>query len=287
MTIDLDDIIDAIQNGNRSREYYLNTKTGDIILRDEAFPVYELRDIDDELDKYYDNILLLPTSRDAGEVRMMRQFTRELPEGQAKEALNTALNGGAGLFKRFRTVLGNYSLLDNWYEFEDDAYTQFAREWCEENEVAFEEVPKIVYRHATRSDVDMLVELKKKQLGLEDDSLDFELNRYFSNQIRHGGIYAIFAWWKTKIVATGAIAWVFTPPTPELPDGRSGYVCNFWCEEEMKGNGYEEEILNRLLAESRRRKLPIVRSFDLPAELVEKAGFKPEEGVYLTTLKLK
>lgn len=287
MVIDLDEIIDAIQGGSNRVEYYLNTRTGEIILRDDSFPLRELNDIDDELDKNYDCTLLIPTARDAGEVGMMRRFVNDLPDGSAKDALNTAMAGGPGLFKRFRSVLNNVGLADAWYEYQDDQFVQFARQWCQDNEIAFEEVPKIVYRHATRRDVDLMVELRRKQLGIEDDSLDFELNRYFAAQIRNGALYQVFAWWKNKVVATGAIAWVFTPPTPELPDGRSGYLCNFWVDEAMKDAGYDQEILRRLLDEAKRRRLPVVRSYNLPEQLVAKAGFKPEEDVRKAVLSLK
>ncbi|MGM9960958.1 MAG: UPF0158 family protein [Allobaculum sp.] len=287
MIIDLDDIIDAIQGGNNRIEYYLNVHNGEIIMRDDTLPTRELMEIDDEIDKYYDSLILIPTAYDANEVGMMRRFTNDLPDGQAKDALNTALNSGKGLYRRFKTVLQNYNLENNWYEFEDDEYVAFARDWCQANEVEFEEVPKIVYRHATRRDVDLLVKLKKKELGIEDESLDFELNRYFAAQIRNGGLYQIIAWWKNKVAATGAIAWVFTPPTPELPDGRTGYLCNFWIEDDLKNQGYEKEIINRLKEEAVRRKLPVIRTYGMPSELVEESGFVKEDDVFKTTLKLK
>lgn len=287
MIIDLDDIIDAIQGGNNRIEYYLNVHNGEIIMRDDTLPTRELMEIDDEIDKYYDSLILIPTAYDANEVGMMRRFTNDLPDGQAKDALNTALNSGKGLYRRFKTVLQNYNLENNWYEFEDDEYVVFARDWCQANEVEFEEVPKIVYRHATRRDVDLLVKLKKKELGIEDESLDFELNRYFAAQIRNGGLYQIIAWWKNKVAATGAIAWVFTPPTPELPDGRTGYLCNFWIEDDLKNQGYEKEIINRLKEEAVRRKLPVIRTYGMPSELVEESGFVKEDDVFKTTLKLK
>lgn len=287
MIIDLDEIIDAIQGGSNRVEYYLNTRTGEIIMRDDSLPIRELNEIDDEIDKAYDSLILMPTSRDAGEVRMMRQFTWDLPDGQAKEALLAALNSGKGLYRRFKNVLQNYSLDKQWYEYEDDQYVAFARDWCEANEISFEEVPKIVYRHATKRDVDLLISLKKKELGIEDDSLDFELERYFNAQIRNGALYQIIAWWKNKVAATGAIAWVFTPPAPQLPVGRSGYLCNFWIEEELKNHGYEKEILERLIEEARRRKLPVIRSYGMSEELVSACGFEKEDDVFRTVLKLK
>ncbi len=287
MIIDLDEIIDAIQGGSNQIEYYLNTRTGEILMRDENLPMRELMEIDDEIDKYYDSLILIPTSRDAGDIRMMRTFTRDLPDGAAKDALNTALSGGKGLFKRFKNALAGYNLLNNWYEYEDDQYVQFAKEWCEANEISFEEVPKIVYRHAVKRDVQQLVDLRKKQLGIEDDSLDFELDRYFAAQLRNGSLYQIFAWWKNKIVATGAIAWVFTPPTPELPDGRTGYLCNFWIDESMKDQDYLHEILERLIEEAKRRKLPVIYSFGLDEKILHKEGFEPAQDVRKAVLKLK
>lgn len=287
MIIDLDEIIDAIQGGSNRVEYYLNTRTGEIIMRDDSLPTRELNEIDDEIDKAYDSLILMPTSRDAGEVRMMRQFTWDLPDGQAKEALLAALNSGKGLYRRFKTVLQNYGLDKQWYEYEDDQYVAFARDWCEANEINFEEVPKIVYRHATKRDVDLLVKLKKQELGVEDDTMDFELERYFNAQIRNGALYQIIAWWKNKVAATGAIAWVFTPPTQQLPDGRTGYLCNFWIEEDLKEHGYEKEIVERLMEEARRRKLPVIRAYGMNEDLVTSCSFEKEDDVFKTVLKLK
>ena len=287
MVIDLDDIVDAIQGGSNSVEYYLNTRSGEIIMRDEHLSTRELMEIDDEIDKQYEDLILIPDSRDAGDIRMMREYSWTLPDGAAKDALTTALSGGKGIFKRFKNAVSQYGLLNEWYEYEDDRYMQFAKDWCQANEVAFEEVPKIVYRRAVRNDIPKLVELRKKELGVEDDSLDFELERYFAAQMRSGALHQIFAWWKNRIVATGGIAWIFTPPTVEQTDGRIGYLCDFWCDEELKGNGYEKEILTRLLEEAKRRKLPEVYAAGLPGELLEKEGFKAVDGIYKNVLKLK
>lgn len=285
MTIDLDEIIDAIQGGGRGVSYFLNTSTGDIIMRDEKFPYRELNDIDDELDKEWGSILELPTQRDANEIRMMRDFVYQLPQGQAKDALNVALQG-QGIFRRFKDVCKNYDLLNDWYEFEDMRYEEFASNWCKENEVQFTVIPKIVYRHATRRDLDLLIELKKKELGVEDDSMNFELEKYFTNHLRSNNLYQIVAWWKTKVVATGAISWYYLPPTVEQPNGRMGQLVNFWVEEEMKDKGYEKEILNRLMQEAARRKTPDLLAVDQNAELVENAGFKKMDNVWFKKIKL-
>lgn len=287
MVIDLDDIIDAIQGGSRDVEYYLNTRTGDILMRSEKLSTYELMEIDEEIDKEFEDLILIPNSRDAGDIRMMREFSWTLPEGKTKDDLTTALSTNKGIFKRFKNAVAQHGLLDEWYEYEDDRYMSFAKDWCEANEIAFQEVPKIVYRRAVRGDIAKMVELRKKQLGITDDSLDFELERYFAAQMRNGALHQIFAWWKNRIVATGAIAWVFTPPTEELHDGRIGYFCNFYCEEELKGQGYEKEIISRLIEEAKRRKLPVIYADQPEQALLEQSGFKPVDGISRTVLHLK
>lgn len=285
MQIDLDEIIDAIQGGNRDTQYYLNTRTGDIIMRSEKFPFRELKEIDDELDKEWDNILELPSQRDANEMRMMRSFVNQLPNGQAKEALEVSLQG-QGVFRRFKDVAKSFNLLNDWYEFEDNRYEDFASQWCKDNEVEFTVVPKIVYRHASRRDIDQLIQLKKKELNIEGDEIDFELERYFSTQLRLNNLYQVVAWWKSKVVATGAVAWYYLPPTVENPTGRMGQLVNFWTDEDVKDKGYEKEILKRLQQEAARRKTPYMIAMDLDEELLKSQGFKQREDVFTKIIKL-
>lgn len=287
MTLDLDDLIDAMMAGERGSEYYLDTRSGEIILRSEQnMSARELNEVDDLLDEAWDHILEIPDQREVGGLSINRKFIWDLPEGKAKEALNTALSG-KGAYRRFKDAARNYGLLDRWYEFEDDYYTQFARNWCQENEVAFAEIPKIVYRHATRRDMPVMIELKKKELGVTDDSLDFELERYFSNQLRMNNLYQIFAWWKMKIVATGAVVWNFYPPTAEVPNGRKGLLINFWCEEEMKDRGYQEEIVKRLVEETKARGISVIMAEGMDEKILEQAGFEKNENAWRKVINLK
>ncbi|MEY8381075.1 UPF0158 family protein [Ileibacterium valens] len=286
MTLDLDDLIDAMMNSQQGVDYYLNTKTGEIIMRSEYLPISELNDIENELDENWDFILEIPDQREVGGLSINRKFIWNLPDGKAKDALNTALNG-KGAYRRFKDAAKNYGLLDRWFEFEDDYYTEYARNWCKDNEVAFTEVPKIVYRHATRRDLKTLIDLKKKELGIQEDSLDFELERYFSNQMRMGNLYQIFAWWKMKIVATGAVVWNFYPPTLEQPNGRKGLLVNFWCEEEMKDKGYLEEITKRLIEETKARNISEIVAQSNQNELLEKCGFEKLDNSWVRKIRLK
>lgn len=64
MTLDLDDLIDAMMNSQQGVDYYLNTKTGEIIMRSEYLPISELNDIENELDENWDFILEIPDQRE-------------------------------------------------------------------------------------------------------------------------------------------------------------------------------------------------------------------------------
>lgn len=284
MTIDLDEIIDAIQASDRDTTHYLNTRNGDIIIRSESFSDQELNEIDDELDDNWEYILELPTQRDADEFGMMRDYIWELPQSQAKDALKASIKG-QGAFKRFRDVCKNYGLLDEWLEYKDDQYVEFAKDWCQANEIGFDEKPRVTYRHATRQDMETLIELKNKELGLDDDSLNFEIERWFAAQFKTNSLYQIIAWWKTEIIATGAINWTFQAPTPECPNGRVGTIVNFWCDPKYADLGYQKEILDRLLKETSRRRIYQVSVTGDNKELYEGAGFKQVDNVYKQTVE--
>lgn len=278
---DLDEIVASIQDGDNHTSYFINTRTNEIIIRSDRFPLWEQREIDDMLDKDYDSIVKLPAQRDAKEFNMMRNFIYQLPGGPAKEALLTAIKG-QGAFRRFREAARNFDLLDDWYDFRDGAYSDFARDWLLENEIEFVEIPKIYYRHAGRNDASLLVSLRKKALGIEEDDyvLDLELDRYYSHQLRVNGLYQVLAWCKREVVASGGIAFFFIPPTLENPKGRCSWIVDFWCKDEFKEMGCEQEILKRLVAESERRNIYWINAQNVPAELLADSGFNPVSDHY-------
>ena len=46
---------------------------------------------------------------------------------------------GKGAFKKFNAALLRYDLLKNWYSFRDNKYKNIAKDWCNKNNIKYEE----------------------------------------------------------------------------------------------------------------------------------------------------
>ena len=99
--------------------------------------VSEYRDQDDiDLEKYDGRIIPLPTSYDINNYRFMEDFIEEKVTGEPHDWLVNAIKG-KGAFRRFRETCKRFGLLNDWYKYEDDRYTDIAVFWCEENGLVY------------------------------------------------------------------------------------------------------------------------------------------------------
>lgn len=308
LIIDLKEIADCIEMSNLG-DNYLNTRTGEIVyLPSDDGMMDDYRDAEDELDEHWEDYVQLPTQYDVDSFGIMRDFIYNLPQGQAREALYTAIKG-RGAFRRFKDVCYNFGLEQEWYAYKDERYLEFAKEWCKENNLSFSDSIHLTYTRLGRNDMDLLIAMKKKELDMDadDESIDFELERYFAAQLKQNNLYQVAAMTKAGPVATGAIQWIFQPPTPENTNGRLGMLVNFWIDEQKAKelpaqsltlqdqqmiSAYQsplasgqplsnahvicQEILIRLLAEAKRRnqtELEAVSQDELLQDVLLKSGF--------------
>ena len=79
----------------------------------------------------------LPSKFDLNEYRIMESFIIEVPSEKQKEVLLNAIKG-KGAFAKFRKYVEQFNLLEKWYEYDNNALTEFAKNWCRENEIEFE-----------------------------------------------------------------------------------------------------------------------------------------------------
>ena len=81
--------------------------------------------------------LKLPTKFDVHEWSIMRDFADSLASEKIGEELLNALHG-AGAFRYFKDTLRRRRMEPAWFAFRDEALTQIARDWCEENQIAWQ-----------------------------------------------------------------------------------------------------------------------------------------------------
>ena len=82
------------------------------------------------------NYVKLPDQFDIHEYKMMESFINTISDPRKSNKLYHAISG-RGVFLRFKDTASDLELLDDWYGYRDQAYLEVAREWCEDNGIAY------------------------------------------------------------------------------------------------------------------------------------------------------
>jgi len=131
--LDLNSVADEFDMISEEHRLFYNIETGDFEFYID--PIYS--GIEDDAEKFEDDCwIACPTQRDLGEYNIMVDFTETITDPRANELLSVALEG-KGAFRRFKDTLHRVGLTDEWYAFKHKAYVALAREWCEENDIAY------------------------------------------------------------------------------------------------------------------------------------------------------
>ena len=84
-----------------------------------------------------DDYIPLPSKFDFHEYRVMEEFIRSLPIEEQRDELLSLIKG-KGAFARFKQGLERFLLLDEWYQYRDQALAELAEEWCRDNDIEFQ-----------------------------------------------------------------------------------------------------------------------------------------------------
>ena len=131
--VKLNDIIDALEFVNMGIDSYayFNPKENEIFYVDEYNTFEEPEDLIEES-------ISLPTKFQIDEYSMMEEFIETIDDVKLYNQLCIAING-SGAFRRFKDTCINYEIIEDWYKFRDQKYKELAINWCEENNIKYEE----------------------------------------------------------------------------------------------------------------------------------------------------
>jgi len=151
MRVKLDDVIEALDSATEELTYYLDKRTGEIILlTSEDIQAAE----DDELISEYsdwqrDSILKarevlgeseqfipLPDQFEIHEYKIMEDFCRDFEDQQVGNELLRLIKG-SGAFRRFKNAINEMGVDKAWYAFKQRELEKIAIEWLEENEIPY------------------------------------------------------------------------------------------------------------------------------------------------------
>jgi hypothetical protein len=151
--VNLSDIIDGMESQSDENSSYLDKETGEVVLVSEydmqtaeddepleEYPEWEqeqiavAREIIDETGRY----LELPTKFDINEYEIMERFCLSLEDPRMRELLSAKIKG-SGAFRRFKDALYQNGIEHDWFTYRNKAYREIAIEWCQENDIEFDE----------------------------------------------------------------------------------------------------------------------------------------------------
>ena len=133
--IKLEEVINALESTDDINDYYYNPENNEIFMSN----IGEYTNLnEDELDELFENSIMLPTRYDIDEYSMMEDFIETIEDEKLYNQLYIAING-PGAFRRFKDTCINFDIIENWYSFRDKKYKEIATEWCQENNIDYEE----------------------------------------------------------------------------------------------------------------------------------------------------
>ena len=150
--VKLSDVVAQMDVPNDEWTVYLNKRTGDIVIvapEDE-----ELAEDEFELDENAadwevqqrrqirkavasDDYMALPDKFEIHECSIMERFARTRDDPTERDLLERAVHG-RGAFSRFKRVLDDFGIREDWYSFPQLAFEEIAVSWLEENEIAYD-----------------------------------------------------------------------------------------------------------------------------------------------------
>lgn len=110
------------------------------------------------------------------------------------------------------------------------------------------------YRKANIDDMDILIELRKKQLvdeGIEPNvDIDSELYIFFKNKLSDNSLIQWLVEENGEVIACGAIIFYDFPPSYTNKSGRKAYITNMYTKENYRGQGIATSLLSKLVEEA-------------------------------------
>jgi hypothetical protein len=151
--VKLTDIIGGLETQSDESSSYLNKKTSEVVLiSDEELnaaeddePIEDFPDWQQDLVRIAKEIIAetgdylpLPTKFDINEYSIMERFCLSLDDPEMSDVMS-GLISGSGAFRRFRDAIHQYDIADDWHSYRNDALKEIAVEWCQENDIEFED----------------------------------------------------------------------------------------------------------------------------------------------------
>lgn len=131
----LSEVVDALSSVDINSTAYFNKKTNEILWKWDFNQEYSTYKEDDE---FNDDIICMFDFTDKNDYDIMQSFINIVENEELRNRLYYCTKG-KGAFRRFRKILEECDLIEEWYKYQDIEYKKMAKEWCIDNDIKFEE----------------------------------------------------------------------------------------------------------------------------------------------------
>lgn len=145
MKVNLNDVIESMELEGEMLQHYYNKDTGIIMyIEDSSSAAYKAEDIENiesfeqweqELIRaLYDfkenpqNYIQLPDENELDEYKIMKEFSKTYEGIEIKDSVQA-----------LKDEIKNKGLIDNWYDYRENAEYNIAKQWCEKNNIQYVE----------------------------------------------------------------------------------------------------------------------------------------------------
>jgi len=129
LKIDLDELCFVMEDSSYEHNYYLDLKTGEILLISEYMDDEEIEKLRDKIDENRDLYERVPKAEPHEGYQDMEDFIATVEDKHVAELLEVAIDG-KGAFRRFKDVLVRYpEERERWFRFKDERMEEKASEW--------------------------------------------------------------------------------------------------------------------------------------------------------------
>lgn len=129
LKVNLDELCSAMEDNSYENKYYLDLKTGEILLISDYMDDEETENLSARIEEDYRRYELIPKVESYEGYDDMEDFIATVKDEHLAELLEVAIDG-KGAFRRFKDVLANYpEENERWFCFKDERMEQRALEW--------------------------------------------------------------------------------------------------------------------------------------------------------------
>jgi hypothetical protein len=151
--VKLHDLVEGLEFESDIQSSYVDRETGEVLVIMKEFLSYAEEEAAPEdsapqwqVDAYQealqvvqnpDRYLRVPSQFEIHEYSIMEDFCHSVEDQKIRNELLNAIRG-RGAFRYFKDTIYRYGIQDSWDTFRDEALRDIAKEWCEDNGIAYE-----------------------------------------------------------------------------------------------------------------------------------------------------